>query len=94
MAQRRRVSCINKSDRYNPHERIINVGGVENHLNWKMSQPDAIKGILAKTHSFYVQAGGYTTEVEVAYHQQHPYLRTVEDPTRVDNLLSLPECPP
>jgi hypothetical protein len=27
MASRHEISCINKSDRFNPHERITHVGG-------------------------------------------------------------------
>ena len=37
----RQITCIKKTDRQNPHERIISIGG-----SWgKETQPDAIKQI-------------------------------------------------
>jgi hypothetical protein len=90
-----RISCINKSDRYNPHERIINVGGV-NHDNtrWKLSQPEAIAGIEKQTYSFYVTQNGQEVSVIVATSAYgHKYLKTTADGEQPNNLLSLPECP-
>jgi len=46
MAASVRIRCINKSDRFNPHERITHVGGTnDNGTRWKLTQPDAIAGI-------------------------------------------------
>ena len=46
MATRLQVSCINKrGDHYNPHERIINIGGVSGGQRWKFSQSLAISYI-------------------------------------------------
>ena len=57
MATSVRVMCVNKSDRYNAHERIINIGGVNpDQTRWKMSQQDAIKAIETGKYSFYVVA--------------------------------------
>lgn len=43
-----RISCVNKSDRTNPHERINNVGGVNGDgSRWKLSEDAAIAGIKA-----------------------------------------------
>ena len=47
MAENLRVTCINKSDRYNPHERIINVGGVDGGQRWKMSKLPPLPGSKA-----------------------------------------------
>ncbi len=88
MAISRQVKCINKGDRYNPHTRIINIGGD----GWKESQPAAIKQIQTGTHSYWVNAGGFTANVIVEFHNGNPYLKTDRDTTTVDNLLSLKEC--
>ncbi len=43
MAPRFEIRCINKSDRFNPHERILNVGSVNAEgIHWKLSQTEAI----------------------------------------------------
>jgi hypothetical protein len=89
------VKCINKSDRYNPHERILSIGGTNSAgTKWKLSQEDAIKGIEDGKWSFYVTQGMRTVDVIVAVSQYgHKYLKTVADGLQPDNLLSLPECP-
>ncbi len=95
MAYRHEIRCINKSDRMNIHERIINIGGV-NHDNtrWKLSQPDAISGIERGEWSFYVTRNGRTVDVIVAVSRYgHKYLKTTADGEEPNNLLSLPECP-
>jgi len=88
------IQCINKSDRLNPHERILYVGGVHGGSRWRMSQEDAIKGIEAGTYSFHVSRGGRTARVIVAKSAYgHKYIKTEADGEQPDNLLSLPECP-
>jgi hypothetical protein len=95
MASRHEIGCINKSDRYNPHERIQNVGGRNGDgTAWKMSEDDAITGIETGKWSFYVSKQGRTVDVIVALSAHgHKYLRTVADGLQPDNLLNLPECP-
>ena len=93
---RARVQCINKTDRYNPHERIRNVGGVNpDGGRWKLSQPEAIRGIEDGTYSFYVERPvGDRVEVIVATSAAgNKYLKTRSDGDHPNNLLSLPECP-
>ena len=82
-------TCINKTDRYNPYERIENIGGI----NWKHSQEDAISYIENGVYSYYVNRGGYQTNVIVAERSGHKYLKTENDGEQPDNLLALPECP-
>jgi hypothetical protein len=88
MATRLQVTCINKTDRYNPHERIENIGGI----NWKHREDDAISYIENDVYSYYVNRGGYQTNVIVAERLGHKYLKTENDGEQPDNLLALPEC--
>ena len=67
MATRVEISCINKSDRFNPHERIINVGGVTaGGTRWKLSQTEAIHYIVKDTYLFYVNRDGNKVNVVIA----------------------------
>jgi Protein of unknown function (DUF3892) len=94
MAEAHQVSCINKTDRYDAHDRIKNIVGITNAQRWKLSQPDAIQGIESGKWSFCVSAGGRTVRVIVATSRYgHKYLKTEADGEQPDNLLSLPECP-
>jgi hypothetical protein len=88
MSISRQITCINKTPRYDAHDRIRTVGG-----SWgKESQPDVIKQIDAGTHNYYVSVGGNTVKVIVATHNGNKYIKTERDYVQPDNLLSLPEC--
>lgn len=95
MASQREVKCVNKSDRYNPHERILFIGGVDlDGTRWKHSQQDAVRGIEEGRWSFYVTKNGKTVRVIVAVSAYgNKYLKTEADGEEPNNLLSLPECP-
>lgn len=95
MADSVQIKCINKSDRYNAHERIINVGGVNGDgTRWMLSQPAAIEGIESGKWRFYVSIGDHSVWVIVAVSQYgNKYLKTENDGEHPNNLLSLPECP-
>lgn len=95
MASRHEVLCINKSDRYNPYERITHIGGInDDRTRWKITQENAIEGIESGTWSFYVTRGGRTVNVIVAKSAYgNKYIKTEADGEQPDNLLSLPECP-
>jgi hypothetical protein len=94
MAESHQVTCINKTDRPNPHERIRNIGGQTGGTRWKLSQQEAIDGIESGKWSFYVSAAGKTVKVIVAIGRWgNKYLKTEADGEQPDNLLSLPECP-
>ena len=94
MTDRVRVSCINKRDRQSRHERIQNIGGVnDDGSRWKLTEESAISGIEAGKWSFYTMGGGEIANVIIAKHEGRKYLKTDRDTTTKDNLLSLPECP-
>ncbi|HEV7164699.1 MAG TPA: DUF3892 domain-containing protein [Gammaproteobacteria bacterium] len=95
MAESVQIQCINKSDRFNPHERIRNVGGINpNGGRWILSENDAIAGIENGKWQFYVSVGGNSVWVVIAKSAAgHKYLKTEPDGITPDNLLSLPECP-
>jgi hypothetical protein len=95
MANTAQIHCINKSDRFNPRERITHVGGVNaDRTRWKMTQPAAIEAIESGQWQFYVSVRGDSVWVIVAKSPYgNKYLKTENDGDQPNNLLSLPECP-
>lgn len=95
MAQTVQITCINKSDRDNPYERITHVGGTnQNGTRWRLTQESAIAGIEDGTWRFFVSVGGKSVWVIVATSRHgNKYLKTESDGEEPNNLLSLPECP-
>lgn len=94
MASRHQVLCVNKSDRYNPHERITHIGGKNaDGTAWKLTQQEAINGIEGGKWQFYVKTGWHTVDVIVATSRfGHKYLKTTSDGVEPNNLLNLAEC--
>jgi hypothetical protein len=93
MATRVQISCINKADRQNPHERIQNIGGVRaDGVHWKRSQQQAVIDIESGTYAYYVSAAGRTVDVIVATHNGNKYIKTTADGVHPDNLLALADC--
>jgi hypothetical protein len=91
-----RISCINKTDRYDPHERIRAVGGTNaDGTRWRLPQPDAIAGIERAEWDFYVERpSGDRVRVVIAVSAWgNKYLKTTADGDQPNNLLALPECP-
>ncbi len=88
------ILCVNKSDRYNPHERITHCGGIINGQRWKKTQAQIIIEIESKTNQYYVKVNSKEVDVIVAVSQWgNKYIKTVDDGEMPNNLLSLPECP-
>ncbi|WP_411045553.1 DUF3892 domain-containing protein [Thalassospira lucentensis] len=89
------VQCIVKTDRYDPHERITHVGGINpNGTRWKLTQVDAISGIESGKYRFYVHQSGRSVNVVIATSRYgNKYLKTEADGDQPNNLLSLPTCP-
>ena len=94
MPTRHEVTCINKSDRFNAHERIVSIGGRNpDGKMWKLSQMEAIQGIENGKWTFFVRRFGREANVIVSTSRYgHKYLKTEADGEQPDNLLSLPEC--
>lgn len=90
-----RITCINKSDRYNAHESITSIGGVNPDGNrWKRSQQQAVADIENGTYQYYVLVNGSAVNVIVAKSASgNKYIKTTADGEQPNNLLSLPECP-
>ena len=89
------IKCINKTNRFDAHDRIHSVGGVNpDGTRWKLNQSQAIAGIEAGQYAFFVRQQGLVVRVVVAVSRYgHRYMKTVADNEQPDNLLSLPECP-
>ncbi|PST83109.1 hypothetical protein C7T94_10885 [Pedobacter yulinensis] len=55
----KKTSCINKNKRDRKYEKVANVGGKYNGVNWKRTGNDAIKEIWSGEASFYMPVGGH-----------------------------------
>jgi hypothetical protein len=87
-----RITCVDKVDRKNPHERILAVGGGTLAAPWKKTQTEVIN-LISIGEVFYVLVGGKRANVVVDRHNGREYIRTEPDDSRQNNLLSLPPCP-
>ena len=88
MAQTLQVTCINKTNRGGPHERIGYIGGAA----WRFTEAQAINFIEGGLFDFFVHAGGRALRLVVGVKAGQKYLKTLADEDSPDNLLTLPEC--
>lgn len=95
MAELLEITCINKSDRDNPYERITHIGGGETILtSWRKTQEEAIAEIETGKSQFFVNRDSEKVWVIVAVSRfGNKYLKTEADGEDPNNLLNLPECP-
>jgi uncharacterized protein DUF3892 len=93
MAGRFQITCINKPNRQSPVEHITHVGGY-GASQWKLTVEEVIRRIEGRIESFFVRVGNNEADVIVVSPPgRRKHIRTNPDLTKVDNLLSLPECP-
>jgi len=87
------VTCVNKPDRFSPHEHITHIGNTDG--GWRITRESAIQRIESKEEAFYtldVTSGRRVYIAVVREPGRHPYLRTHADGKWNDNLLALWEC--
>jgi hypothetical protein len=94
MANRFRISCINKNPRNDSNKRISYVGG-RGTTQWKLSVEEVISRIESGKEAFYVERPqGDQVDVIVAVSRfGNKYIKTTADGDEPNNLLALPECP-
>ena len=88
------IMCVNKTDRYNPHERISYCGGIINGARWRKSQQQVVSDIENGINQYHVKVNYRDVRVIVAVSKWgNKYIKTIDGDVTPDNLLSLPECP-
>ncbi len=94
MAALYRIHCVTPSDRFNHHQRLRRLGGVNpDGARWRIGEAEAIAGIEAGRWRFVVAYRGRDWEVEVATSKYGTkYLKTAADTLHPDSLLALPHC--
>lgn len=91
-----RIECINKTNRYDPDDRIDSIGGRNpSGSRWKLSVAQAISDIESGRRSFHVErpAGDRVRVIVAVSRRGNKYIKTEADGDQPNNLLSLPECP-
>ncbi|MEO7485984.1 MAG: DUF3892 domain-containing protein [Ferruginibacter sp.] len=94
------ITCIHKVPRNDAFHPIVKVGGINHteNVSFVLSQKECIRSIDRGNHFFVKNPGGGSVDVKVFIHftpwnlMGTRYIATVEDNTKADNLLSLPEC--
>ena len=88
-----KVTCINKPNRFSPHEHITHIGNLENL--WRMTREAAIQRIDSNQEQFYTvdRNSGRKMYIGVVREaNKAPYLRTHADGKWNDNLLAQDDC--
>ena len=90
------ITCIQKADRIEVHERIRTIGGIDptDGKRWKLSQGEAIMAIETGRARFYVLMSGRAVAIVVGTSAWgSKYLKSAHDREQPNGLLNLPECP-
>jgi hypothetical protein len=82
------VICITKTNRYDPHERIHEVG-LSNGNRLTVAR---VLMAIDRGDTFHVTRGGRRVAVIAAQHLYKRYIKTKADGIQPNNLLELPEC--
>jgi|EndMetStandDraft_8_1072994.scaffolds.fasta_scaffold03481_6 hypothetical protein len=90
MAETWQVTCIKKTDRPSPCERIERVGGREGE-GWTL-RVDEVVAHIRLGDNFWVEIGGQRLDVIIASYAGREYIKTRPDGDHPNSLLSLPEC--
>lgn len=90
--KRIKVSCITKTDKHDPDERISHIGGELNGSYWKVPVSEAIHNMEMGFFTYYVSEQGKEVDITIALHNGNKYLKTQSDTTNANNLLSLQQC--
>ena len=86
------IACVNKPNRQSPVEYITHVGGY-GAGEWKLPVEEVIRRIEERIEEFFVRVGADKVDVFVVSPiGRKKHIRTNPDLTKLDNLLSLPDC--
>lgn len=83
----------NKTGRFDAHDRIYCVGGIESGIRWKKSESQVISEIENGRFSYYIKKGPNPVLVIVAAKNGKKYLKAITDGEQPDSLVGMPECP-
>jgi hypothetical protein len=95
MQKRVLVTWIKKGKGFDPHERILSLGGPDwKGRKWELPQSEVITLIESGAKMFYMSAGGLTEDLVIAKTRSgHKYLKSIDDTMQPEILLTLPEFP-
>lgn len=87
------VFCITKPNVNSTHKHITHIGYYDDRTKVIIPVKTAIKRIDANPSEFYVQVGKEKAFVIVVrIEDRDPYIKTIPDSMKKDNLLSLEQC--
>jgi hypothetical protein len=94
MVQEAKITCVAKTGRREPYDRIRSLGGGL-HAYWEISHERAIDLLEHDRCRFYTCTGEGKRLylVVVTSPDGHKYVKTVADSEQPEHLLTLPECP-
>jgi hypothetical protein len=86
------IACVSKPGRQSPVEHITHLGGY-GAGEWKLPVEEVIRRIEMRIEGFFVRVGANEVDVFVVSPiGRRKHIRTNPDLTKLDDLLSLPDC--